>query len=297
MLASAAAADAQTAHELSASSTARIEITGEGTVVMRARNAKLVPYVLYDGEAHKPRLATITADVRTRTDAEGVDPASTVSFTVDDLSDATPKRLSSFSGAGAEGEIVAERYGAVTLPGCCAGPDIHNVRALETGQALFRATGPGAMGTVAWAEAPNAKPRTVRWAAFDGVVDDAEAEQGVLGRIRYGSDQGRLSSVELRATSRNDDLALGLSHAAVLVWIDPKPAASGDSRTPASGDPGAPQPIWAIEGISEPARLGGFRLVLTLDRHRLMTIPIEHDRLVTKRAMTSHGIAVRAAAE
>ena len=85
-------AGADSVHEFSASSTARIAIRADGNVAMLVRNSRLVPYILYDGERHA-RLATITTDVRSRTDAEGVDPHSTVSFTVDDLSGAIPKRL------------------------------------------------------------------------------------------------------------------------------------------------------------------------------------------------------------
>jgi len=286
-------ADAQTVHELSAASSARVEITQDGNVAMRARNARLVPYVLYDGDKNNARLATITTDVRTRTDAEGTDPASTVSFDVDDLSGAQPKRLSSFSDPGAVGEIIGERYGMTTMPGCCGGADIHHVHALETGRALFRSTGDGAMGTTAWAEAPNAKPRTVRWAAFDGDVSESDTKAGLLGRIAYGSDEGELSVVELRTKSRNDDLALGLSHSAVLMWVDPK--ASPDNGPATSGTADFPQSIWAIQGIADPTRLGGFRLELRLERRRLIEIPITSDRLVANKARTTASITVIAA--
>jgi hypothetical protein len=293
VLGAAGVADAQTFHELSAASSAHVEITQDGNVAMRARNARLVPYVLYDGDQNSARLATITTDVRTRTDAEGLDPASTVSFDVDDLSGLHPKRLSSFSAPGGVGAIVGERYGVATMPGCCGGADVHRVHALETGQALFRSTGDSPMGTNAWAEAPNAKPRTVRWAAFDGDISEKEAEAGLLGRISYGSDEGLLSSVELRTKTRNDDLALGLSHMAVLLWIDPK-AGRANSAT-ASGTADSPQQIWAIEGIADPTRIGGFRLELRLDSRRLMEIPIASDRLATTRARTTASITVSTA--
>src|SRR5437762_7349312 len=65
-------------HELSATSKAVIEIGPDGTVIMRATNVRLVPYALFDGVHQLPRLATVTSDVRQRTDAEGDDPASTV---------------------------------------------------------------------------------------------------------------------------------------------------------------------------------------------------------------------------
>ena len=293
VLGAAGVADAQSVHELSAASSARVEIMQDGTVVMRVSNARLVPYVLYDGDKNNARLATIATDVRTRTDAEGTDPASTVSFAVDDLSGLQPKRLSSFSDPGAVGAIVGERYGVATMPGCCGGADIHHVHALETGRALFRSTGDGATGTAAWAEAPNSKPRTVRWAAFDGDVSEKEAEAGLLGRISYGSDEGVLSSVELRTKTRNEDLALGLSHMAVLMWIDPK--ASRTNSAAASGTADSPQSIWAIEGIADSTRLSGFRLELRLDNRRLIEIPIAGDRLVPIKARATASITVSAA--
>ena len=128
----AAPAVAQTVHESTAKSSVRVEVTknkdGEEVVIMVARNAQLVPYTLFDGEHQLPRLATVTTDVKTRTDAEGVDPASTVTVTVDDLGGAKPKRLASFSDPGASGEVIAGRYFASTTPGCCDAPQIHRVR-------------------------------------------------------------------------------------------------------------------------------------------------------------------------
>ena len=46
--------------------------------------------------------------MKTRTDAEGVDPGSTVSVTVDDLSGKEPRRLASFSEPGSEGVLLQE---------------------------------------------------------------------------------------------------------------------------------------------------------------------------------------------
>ncbi len=290
----AGAASAQTIHELSASSSVRIETKQDGIVLSRTRNARFVPYAVFDGEKHHARLATITTDVRTRTDAEGVDPSSTVSITVDDLSGTEPKRLSSFSDPGAKAAILGERYSVVTMPGCCTAPDIHRVRALDTGRSLFRSTGPRSAGTSAWAETPNTTPPTLRWAAFDGVVTAKETEKGLLGRIAYGGSEGVLSVVELRAKTSNDgDLVLGLSHAASLVWIDSKKEDSGE--TPSSGEPGFPQSIWATEGISDPAGLGGFQLALIFDGRRLVTIPITGDRLATAEAKTADDLSVAAA--
>lgn len=279
-------AQAQTIHEFTAQSSGRVEVTGDGAVLTQARNARLVPYALFDGEKYHPRLATITTDVRTRTDAEGADPKSTVRFRIEDLSGEKPKLLAEFVEPGTTGHIVGARYGVATMPGCCGGADIHHVRALETGRALYRSTGDAELGSDAWAEAPNARPRTVRWAAFDGEVGDKDMAQGLLGHIVYGNDDGPLSAVELRskAKARDDDLALELSHSAVLVWIDPKPGP--EKRAPASGAAAFPQEIWAIEGKSDPAQLGGFSLALMLGKKALLMIPIDHDRLAPGRAKT-----------
>ncbi|MGE5270728.1 MAG: hypothetical protein ACM3JG_13760 [Thiohalocapsa sp.] len=278
-------AAAQTTHMFSATSEVRVETTADGTVAMRSRNARLVPYALFDGEKYHARLATITSDVRRRTDAEGVDPASSVAFEIKDLSTADAKTLASFSEPGAHGRIVGERYAVATMPGCCAGADVHRVHAAETGKALYTATGDAALGSAAWAEAPNAKPRTVRWAAFDGNVSDKEAAAGLLGHIAYGNDAGKLSAVDIYAKAPDDDLAMGLAHTAALVWLDGK--APRDGGPPASGTADGPQAIWAIEGIADGAKLGGFEVALMLGKRRLATIPIRGDRLIAGEAKSS----------
>lgn len=284
----AAPASAQVVHELSAKSSARVEVTknkdGEDVVIMAVRNARLVPYTLFTGDRQLPRLATVTADVKTRTDAEGVDPTSMVTVTVDDLGGAKPKRIASFSDPGSFGEVIAGRYFASTFPGCCDTPQVHRVRVLETGRALFRSTGPDVMGSVAWAEAPNAKPAVVRWAAFDGAFE-GDGPKGRLGRIVYGGPEGPITILELHATLAEDsfnDLWEGLAHNATLVWFDPK--APADAGPPGSGDAGSPQSIWVADKLDDPKRFGGFQLLLMLDGKQVAGIPVVADRLVPTRA-------------
>jgi len=296
----AAPASAQVVHELSAKSSARVEVTknkdGEDVVIMAVRNARLVPYTLFTGDRQLPRLATVTTDVKTRTDAEGVDPTSVVVITVDDLSGAKPKRLASFSDPGSSGEVIAGRYFASTFPGCCDAPQVHRVRALETGHALFRSTGPDVMGSAAWVEAPNAKPAVVRWAAFDGAFE-GEGPKGRLGRIIYGGPEGPISIVELRATLAEDsfnDLWEGLAHNAVLVWLDPK--APADAGPPGSGDPGSPQSMWVADKLEDAKRFGGFQLLLMLDGKQVAGIPVIADRLVPTRATLPENITLVPAA-
>src|SRR5713226_3482844 len=81
-----ASSRAETLFDGTASSSVRVErvtnADGEAAIVMSVRNARLVPYYLMvwhgSGSDAKSdlqvRLATITTDVKTRTDAEGVDP-------------------------------------------------------------------------------------------------------------------------------------------------------------------------------------------------------------------------------
>ena len=66
----------------------------------------------------RPVWLTVPAiGVRTRTDAEGVDPASTVSVSVDDLSAVQPRRLAAFSdpGSGPASEFSAAIRGAANI--------------------------------------------------------------------------------------------------------------------------------------------------------------------------------------
>lgn len=309
-LAASAPARAQTLYDGTASSSAHIDSVSSSdagkAIVMSVRNARLVPYVIYvwrdpqqsDADALQARVATITTDVKTRTDAEGVDPGSTVSVTVDDVSAGGPRRLASFSEPGSEGVMLGRRYISAIMPGCCDAPQIHRVHVLETGRALFRSTGPDPAGTAAWAEVPNAKPEIVRWAAFDGAVEEADAKHGLLGRVSYGDNDGPLSVLEVRTRLRGeayDNIWEGVAHNAKLVWIDPR--ASKDSGGPSSGDPDSPKDIWAAEGTKDPKQLGGFQLALMLEGKRLATIPIAGDRLVPSRAIAGRDIYVPAPAQ
>jgi len=287
---SVAAAHAQTAHDASATSTARVETirTEEGgtAVVMKVRNARFVPYYVYaDRNNYPARLVTIVTEVQTRSDREGPDPSSTVSVSVDDLSGAEVKRLAQFSDPGAEGEVIARRYFAATMPGCCDGPEVHRVRALETGRQLFRSTGPGNFGSAAWAEVPNSRPGITRWAAFDGAVDSEQFKAGVLGIVTYGSDAGPISRIRIATSAREDernDLWEGLAHDATLRWVDAKHPADDIGET--DGDPDAPTALWSLEGIKDPKQLRGFQLKLLIDDKPIATIPVVDDRLVVEGA-------------
>ena len=295
-----AAAHAQTAHDASATSTAHVETVkteeGETAVVMKVRNARFVPYFIYaDQNNYPPRLVTIVTEVLTRSDREGPDPSSTVSVTVDDLSGTETKRLAAFSDPGAEGEVIARRYFAATMPGCCDSPEVHRMRALETGRELFRSTGPGDFGSAAWAEVPNSHPEIVRWAAFDGDLDDAQFKAGILGTVTYGSDAGPISRVRIATSAGEDehnDLWEGLAHGAKLRWVDPKHPADDVGET--AGDPESPTALWSLEGIKDPKQLRGFQLKVLVDDKLIAAIPVVADRLVVEGASLDKKFSVTA---
>jgi hypothetical protein len=279
--------------DLKAGSSIAITRGTDGAYAARIRNSRFIPYVALDesGASHF-RLVTIATNEELRTDREPVDPAAEVSVTVDDVAGDKPRRLAAFKDAGADGAVIAARYFATTQPGCCGGADSHHVRLLENGRHLFQSTGPGATGISAWAEFPNAHPFQIRWAAFAGVDDEAQYKAGVLGILTYGNDSGpitRLLLVRPQAPAENDDLDLALANGASLLWIDSKekvpPADPGMANAgPASGSPDSPKDIWSLEKVTDPAKISGMVLALELDGKRLISIPVEADKLAADKA-------------
>lgn len=284
-------------HESTATSSATVTVASDGTVTMTARNARLIPYTLFNTSGDHPtvfpRLATVVTDVRKRSDAEGEDPASSVSVTIDDLSGATPRRLAEFTDPGSRGELVGERYFASTVSGCCGGSDKHVVRATETGRLLFKSTGPGELGRVVWADMPNARPPLTRWAAFNGDIDEDGLAHGVIGTLFYGGESGATSSLQIRMKAAKDALTeknLELGTGADLVWIDGKhPSAKPEFQ---SGDVGSPATMWIAEGAKSAEQVGGFSLALRLGKASLAVIPILADHLVVREARLSPGISL-----
>lgn len=301
ILSAAAAAQAPTVHEQSATSTARVERLPGNHIETRIRNSWL--HVVYEFDSslrHRPFLVTVTTDVTRGTTGEGVDPRSTVSFMVDDLSGPAPVRAAAYADPGAEGKILGERYAVATMPGCCAGATEHRVRLLANGRPLFTSTGPEAPGTTAWAYATSHSYR--RWAAFNGEVTSAQEDQGILGTITYGSDTGPLSAVMIRTpTPRTPEDAFAsymqMTRNTRLVWHDPREVAltpehrvstSGD----VSGDPDVPKHLMGVENVEvpDPRAIGTFEVVLLLDGRRLIAVPVEADRLDPKMARGVDGI-------
>ena len=280
-------------NDASATSSANVSISSKGVVTMHSRNATLVPYAVFDGTRHFARIATITADVTRRTDAEGDDPASKITVAVDDMSAESPKRLASFSDPGSEWAMLGESYFDIRQPGCCAGPTVHAVRELESGKLLYSATGDAEGGSAAWAVAPNAGPRMVRWAAFDGRTDEKAAGEGVLGLLAYGGLEGARSHLVVKGAKPLDleDLSLGLSHGAKLVWVDAKSQKSG--HPPAGGTAADPENIWSLDGVKSSESIGGFSLrLIDFNGHPLATIPISSDRLDITNAKLAPGISL-----
>jgi hypothetical protein len=280
-------------YKASAASSAEIDIGADGALVMHARNVRLVPYAV-SLDHYRPRLATVMIDVRQRTDAEGADRSSTVSVTVDDISADPVQRLASFTDPGTEGDLLTPDFFDSWMPGCCGGPTVHYVRWPEDGKLLFRATGDGAAGTSAWALPPDSDPANVRWAAFDGSVGLQAMARRVVGTITYGTIGGPLARLEIRVTAkgtRPEDLNLGLSRAARLVWVDAVSQKRG--HPPASGTPAHPQTIWSLDGVMAPEGISGFSLrLLGDDGTPLATIPVVADALEPERARLAKGIAV-----
>ncbi len=278
-------------HEVTATSAAVVTRGEDGTVQFEVRTARLLPFQAWQGTSQVLRLLTIVAEAKSRSDAEGYSPDSAVSFTLDDLDAATPRRLSAYSDPGVEGTLLGERYTAATLPGCCAAPNRHWVRVAETGRLLFTSTGPEAPGTAAWAEVPNARPALRRWAALDAAPEEAAFRtRRVVATLAYGTEEGRLFRIEIRQ-SRGDaaDLNLELGDGARLLWLDPRAgrrAAAADSGTAGSG-----YPLWSLEGTPRDRSLSGFALRLVLaDRRVIATIPIAADRLDWRHATLAPGI-------
>ena len=103
-----------------------------------------------------------------------------------------------------------------------------------------------------------------------------------------------MSRVELRSTGdpgKADDLALGLSHDAKLLWLDAASQKAG--YAPSAGSPQDPAQIWSLDGVDASAKIGGFALrLLDFDGKALATIPVEGDRLVAGRATLAAGFAL-----
>jgi len=265
----------------------------DGSYAARVKNTRFIPYLEMDdtGATHF-RLVTVATNQELRTDREQVDPQAMVFVTVDDMVGDKAKRLASFKDAGADGEVIAAHYFATTQPGCCGSADEHHVRLLGSGKHLFQSTGPGPVGITAWAGFPNARPAQVRWAAFAGISDEAQHNAGILGTITYGSEAGPLTTLQVirpKPPAENDDLDLALANGSTLLWIDSKEKVPPADPTlanagPAAGSPDSPKDIWSLEKVTQSAQVTGMILALELDGKRLLTIPVDQDKLVMEKA-------------
>ncbi|HVJ44337.1 MAG TPA: hypothetical protein VM639_22735 [Dongiaceae bacterium] len=279
--------------DFKATSSVSITRGSDGGFAARVKNTRFIPYLTLDeqGVSHF-RLVTVATNEELRTDREPADPTALVSVTVDDMAGDKPKRLAAFQDLGADGVVAADRYFATTQPGCCGGADSHHVRLLESGKHLFQSTGPGPVGISAWASFPNARPEQIRWAAFAGIDDEALYKAGVLGTLTYGNETGPLTTLQVvrpKPPAENDDLDLALANGAALLWIDSKEKVPPVDPTlanagPAAGSPDSPKDIWSLEKVTAPADITGMVLALELDGKRLISIPVEQDKLVPSKA-------------
>lgn len=295
---------AAAAIDLRASSAVSVTKNGDGSYAARIKNTRFIPYLTLDenGASHF-RLVTVATNEELRTDREPVDPAATVSVTIDDMAGAKPKRLAAFKDPGSDGVVVAERYFVTTQAGCCGAADRHHVRFLDSGKHLFESTGSGPTGISAWASFPNARPEQIRWAAFAGVDDEAQYKAGVLGTLAYGTENGpvtRLLVVRPKPPAENDDLDLALASGATLLWIDSKEKVPPADPTIANAGPSAgsaysPKDIWSLEKVTDSAQVNGMTLALELDGKRLISIPVEQDKLAMEKATIDPSLVLKPA--
>lgn len=290
--------------EAKAGSSVNFTKVEDGAVAVRVQNTRFVPYFFMEelGGRHY-RLLTIATDVTLRTDRAQVDDASFVSVTVDDMGD-TPSERISFKDPGEDGAVVAQRYFATTRRGSCCDGDMHHVRLLETGKYLFRSSGPGSVGITAWAEFTGSRPFQIRWAAFAGVSDAAQYADGVLGTLTYGGHDGLISAV-LVARPRKlvdyDDLIMALEKGARLLWVDNKEKLSEEEiasyyQDPSSGTPDNPRVVWPLDmKKADPANVPGLELALELHGKRLISIPVEGDKLVVDKAIVDPELVLKPA--
>jgi len=304
-------------HTLSIPSTITLSPSTEGGYAVESSTTRFqvyetLPPTVGPGAVFPPRLATITTwSKHPGGDERG---EGEVRVRVQDLSKPDLPTIVEFADPGSEGQIAGRLYFVTTEPGCCALPSRHRVRALETGRAIFTATGAGEMGTTIWMSVPNAKPTIQRWAAYDAadpaLMEQGERETTRLGVLRYGDPDGALSAVMLVSTlldvvpgAKPSEAAEAAHEAAVdtlsscvaLGWVEkgkrlhPMP----EGCPPMQGYYDWGESLFSLERKTAPDGIGGFKLELSGAGTLYASIPIERDRLDVKNAVLAKGIALR----
>jgi hypothetical protein len=273
-------------HELEETARARVTVSPDVTD-RQLRNVNHVAYTVPDASGiRRERLATIVSMVHSRTDGEGF-PGSTVTAYVRDLSQPKPRLLATIKAPGSLAAVVADRYLATTVLGCCGGADRHQLHALETGRPLFRASGPAPTGISAFFEPTNNRPRRVRWAALEGGL--SKQPYKVLARLTYGSDEGPISTLLLSGTREKDEewLEDRLAGMAELAWTGAgiKPGDEGTAARPADA--------WDLDERTPTKPIGGMTLTLRLGDTELLAIPVTADRLDLAAARIDPSLALR----
>ncbi len=271
---------------------------------VRVQNTRFVPYRIWDDySASQYRLVTIATNVALDAGSGQVDLDAVVNVSVDDMNGGKTQRLASFKDPGQDGAVIADRYFATTTPDLWGYGDTHHVRWLGTGKHLFQSLGRGATGITAWAEFPNKQSLQIRWAALGPTPNDVESDAGVIGTIVYGNDNGPLSTVliaipQQQAQDGSLDMTLHgtmwltLTKGARLLWIDSQEKRSRYNSLanagPSSGTPDSPKSIWSLANVTDPAKVSGLVLALELDGERLISIPVEGDKLMADKATINH---------
>lgn len=271
---------------------------------VRVQNTRFVPYRIWDAySGSQYRLVTIATNVALDAGSGQIDLDAVVNVTVDDMNGEKTQRLTSFKDPGQDGAVIADRYFATTTPDFWGDGDTHHVRWLDTGQYLFQSLGRGPTGITAWAEFPNKQSLQIRWAALGPAPNAVESDAGVIGTIMYGNDNGPLSTVLIAVPQQqaqdgsldmtlHGDMWLALTKGARLLWIDSQEKApTSDSPAnagPSSGTPDSPKNILSLTNVTDPAQVTGLALALELDGKRLISIPVEGDKLMAKKTIINH---------
>lgn len=283
-----------------AQSSITLEVSKEGWVVhqraVRFEPYDAIPDDIKVGVPFAHRLATITS----LSDGESDALERRIQVTVDDMSGPALRRIAEFTDPGRQGEVVGGLFFVTTGEGCCGQPNRHHVRNLETGKALFNASGDGEMGMTAFMEVPNHHPTLERWAAFEGLIGDYDKDPAMLGMLRYGDRYHTISAVALRMdpAKQPQDIVLELPSCGALLWREPgKEPGAGQPQRPkagacSTGGSYAPVALFSLEHASGP--LGGFALEISLSGKVYATIPVTGDRLDIAHARLQHGLTLQA---
>ena len=107
-------------------------------------------------------------------------------------------------------------------------------------------------------------------------------------------------SLALFGEGNGRGVSAGPPNGATLLWIDSKEKVPPADPTlanagPASGSPDSPKDIWSLERVTDPAKVAGMVLALELDGKRLISIPVEGDKLAADKATVDPTLVLKPA--